>query len=260
MKFKRVFSFARNTMRDAVFLGPTAPLRELSLGRARYTLEIPGFGDIVVRKGTSDLEVVRQVFADRQYDLERFAQWTRIDAARSAIVARGRRPMIIDAGANNGASARWFATMLPDALVVALEPDHENAELCRENTATCRNVLVREHAIGGSPGTVALHNPEGKAWSVRTVRQERGVRVVTVDEILQEHPDCELLLLKADIEGFEADLFEANAGWLDSVTVVIVEPHDWMLPGRFTSTSLQRETAARRFELLLSGENLIYVR
>jgi hypothetical protein len=66
--------------------------------------------------------------------------------------------------------------------------------------------------------------------------------------------------VKVDIEGFEADLFASNTDWLDDVSVVIVEPHDWLLPGRGTSLSFQLELARRAFEVLVSGENLVYVR
>ena len=42
--------------------------------------------------------------------------------------------------------------------------------------------------------------------------------------------------------------------------VVIIEPHDWMLPGSATSRTFQRALLERDFELLISGENLVFVR
>ena len=56
------------------------------------------------------------------------------------------------------------------------------------------------------------------------------------------------------------DLFAANTDWIDAAFVIYVEPHDWLLPGKRTSRSFQRELARRDFELLIRGENLIYVR
>jgi hypothetical protein len=73
-------------------------------------------------------------------------------------------------------------------------------------------------------------------------------------------PNAQVFIVKIDIEGFEADLFSANLDWLDLADVVIIEPHDWMLPGQGSSRTLQVAMAARPFEVLLSGENLIYVR
>jgi hypothetical protein len=67
-------------------------------------------------------------------------------------------------------------------------------------------------------------------------------------------------LVKIDIEGFESDLFTANTDWLAHVSVVMIEPRDWMLPGQYSSLPFQRALAQRSFELLISGENLFYIR
>ena len=40
----------------------------------------------------------------------------------------------------------------------------------------------------------------------------------------------------------------------------MIEPHDWLLPGSGTSTDFQKAMAERGFDLLISGENLLYVR
>lgn len=42
--------------------------------------------------------------------------------------------------------------------------------------------------------------------------------------------------------------------------MVIVEPHDSMLPGRQTSRNFQRAMASDDFKLFVSGENLNCVR
>jgi len=67
-------------------------------------------------------------------------------------------------------------------------------------------------------------------------------------------------IAKIDIEGFESDLFSANVEWLNDVSMVIIEPHDWMLPGKKTSRSFQAAMGRHDFEIFISGENLIYIR
>ena len=71
---------------------------------------------------------------------------------------------------------------------------------------------------------------------------------------------CGLFLVKIDIEGFEEDLFSKNTEWLMDTKAVIIEPHDWMFPGRYSSQSFQAAIAGEQFELLIRGENLIYIR
>ena len=72
--------------------------------------------------------------------------------------------------------------------------------------------------------------------------------------------DDGIFIAKIDIEGFEKDLFSSNLGWIDRAEMVIIEPHDWMLPGQQSSATFQRAMGSRDFELFISGENLIYVR
>lgn len=42
--------------------------------------------------------------------------------------------------------------------------------------------------------------------------------------------------------------------------MVIIEPHDWMLPGQLSSRSFQQAMARHLFELFMRGENIFYVR
>ncbi|HLY57806.1 MAG TPA: hypothetical protein VKS60_19745 [Stellaceae bacterium] len=51
-----------------------------------------------------------------------------------------------------------------------------------------------------------------------------------------------------------------RSDWLDEVEVIFIEPHDWMLPGSGSSLAFRRAIAPRDFEVLIRGENLIYVR
>jgi FkbM family methyltransferase len=127
-------------------------------------------------------------------------------------------------------------------------------------------VQVVEAAIGSSSGFVevgprrqGVGHPRGLAYS--TVRSGTGtVAVVTVQDVLQEQDSrTELFLVKVDIEGFESDLFQENTEWVDHAAAVIVEPHDWMDPQR-TSGTFQRVFGELNFDLLVSGENLVYVR
>ena len=198
---------------------------------------------------------------NREYDISRHAQFPRVAAAYQAILNAGQIPIIIDAGANVGAASLWFSRVFPRALILAIEPDAANAEVCRLNTHSLPNVNVIEAAIGSEPGSVSLNNPSGQAWAVQTTRSRNtGVPVRTIADLLREVIHARLFIVKIDIEGFEEDLFSSNTEWVDEVEVVIIEPHDWMCPGKGTSFNFRKVLDAATFELLISGENLIYIR
>ncbi len=260
MAKSRLETAARNAARGVVTLGPAYTLALLGrpglLGSRRVRAP---WGDFHFRRGESDLQVYRQIFVHREYDLKKFPQFAVISKAYEEIVATGGRPVIIDAGANVGLSAIWFARLFPAALVLAVEPDPDNLAMCRLNTEPFANIEVVAAAIGSTPGAVDL-NQDGKSWSVQTERSETGeIPIVTVDGLIEQAgPGAVSFIVKIDIEGFESDLFADNIHWIDAPRAIMIEPHDWKLAGAGTSQSFQRALMGKR-EMLISGENLIFV-
>lgn len=258
-----VARIAVNNLRDARHLGPSFLLRHVNT-RAHRSLThttLRGVGPITIRNDTSDAAVFSQVFSTHQYELAGFPQYGEIRAFLDAILAEGNTPLIIDLGANVGASPLWFGSRFPECHVVAVEPDPSNIAMCRENLRHTANVEVLDAAIGSIAGAAQLVDNDRGKWGISTVRTDGGdVRVCTVDEIVRGRDDFRLFLVKIDIEGFESDLFATNTEWVNDAKVVVIEPHDWLLPHAASSRSFQRVMGALDFDLLLSGENLIYIR
>jgi FkbM family methyltransferase len=251
----------RRNWQDVTNFGPGFMLRHL--GRLRKdklkSVSVPGFGRLSLRSGSSDAQVVRQIFADREYEAHPPFLQARLTAKYEEILASGQKPVIVDAGANIGAASLWFSRLYPLALIVAIEPDPSNVVVLRKNMAGMANVTILDAAIGAEPGFVSVDTSR-PSWGIRTERSSTGVRVVTVADALNASGGDILFLVKVDIEGFESDLFEANTKWLDATFAVIIEPHDWLMPGKQTSRSFQQAFAARPFEIFIRGENLFYVR
>ncbi len=217
------------------------------------------FGNFVVRRSESDVEVLRQIFLHRDYDLDAFPQGKNIRAAYLNCIERGKSPIIIDAGANVGYASRFFAIAYPKANIVSIEPDPRSAEICRANALNFPQIEVIEAAIGAKEGFVSIEWSEGSSWASRTRPAQSGVPVTTINRILADRRDNgELLIAKIDIEGFEEELFASATEWVDQASAVIVEIHDWMLPGQFSSRSLQQCMFGKDRELVISGENLIW--
>ena len=259
-----VVSAIQKNILDFALLGPGFPLRHLSrlCGRRYHSTRIARGGSITFRPKSSDAETFGEIFRDGAYDLSSLKQYDRVMARYRRLVAAGRAPVIIDAGANVGAASAWFSYAFPEARIRAVEPDPENAAVLRLNARHRPRIEVIEAAIGSRAGQVALSNPDDQAWSVQTERSASGgIAVTTIPDILARNDEAEsLFMVKVDIEGFEADLFQENLDWLDTVEVVIIEPHDWLMPGAGTSRNFQKAMVERDFEMVISGENLIYLR
>ena len=252
------------TLRDVWKLSPMLPLRVVArrLGRLRMTVSLAGYGRVEFRTTGSDYAVMRQVFLERQYSLSRYPVHDRlIRDIYEGMLAHHRKPLIIDGGANVGFASVYFAKQFPEAALIAVEPEPQNAELARKNVLAFPQVTVVEAALGSREGLASIMNADAASWGFCTSRAPNGsIPVITIEGLRASVRDGELFLVKLDIEGFEADVFAENTEWLDVVSLVIIEPHDWMLPERRTSRCFQREFAKRDFDVLIMGENLVYVR
>lgn len=222
---------------------------------------------LAVRGSTSDAQVYLDVFHHRAYETARFAQQAALDAAYRAILADGGVPLIIDAGANVGAASLWFRDAWPDAAVLAIEPEGANhAECARRLDGDPRAHALRA-AVAGADGEVAVVDAGLDAWGFRTVAATAGaasVPALTIPSLVAaaqtRWPGARPFIAKIDIEGFETDVFAADTGWIDSFALVIVELHDWMLPGTAGARPVIGALAARDRDFLIKGENVFSFR
>lgn len=188
------------------------------------TVEWPGYRtDFELRLGGSDLRTFAHVVAHDGYD----PPWPMSPS------------VVVDAGANTGMAAVWFAEKYPEALVVAVEPDPENFELLLRHTAPYPRVRCVRAALWTSCGTVRLSDPGQGPWAYRvdgaagTGEGAEGVEVPSVDlpTLLADHGVDHVDIFKCDIEGSELEVFADSARWIDRVDLVVAELHDWMKPG-----------------------------
>lgn len=249
---------ARLHLSDARSMGAPFLLRHIARRDADsiHRVTVAGYGPIHVRDENSDIDVLRQIFKFRHYELDRKLT-QRAMKRYSAILEDRKIPVIVDAGANIGAASIWFSCLYPHSRVVAIEPEQGNLSVLRKNLRP--GISLLEAAIGGGPGFVSVES-SSRGWAAQTQRSDSGTQIVTMTEAFREVEAGVPFIAKIDIEGFEDDLFSRNLEWLDEVSIVYVEPHDWLLPGKKTSRSFQRAMGARDFDLFISGENLVYVR
>ncbi len=218
--------------------------------------------NVFLRRGSSDSQLVGQVFIDAAFSLSRLPRAVELLAFLEACRVAGQRPLIVDGGANIGLSSLALSVQCPDALVVAVEPDAANFQLLVANTIGLP-VLPLPAALGAMPGRCVLDDPGEGAWAYRTGMARADddaatvVGMVTIDEILDAHADCVPFIVKLDIEGAESGIFAAEAAWLDRVPLLIVEPHDWMLPRQRSAQPVFRRLARADRDFVLVGENLI---
>lgn len=220
-------------------------------GDRRFAIEVR-------RWSFPDHEVVKQCFVERQYDMPQKAHGAYLDGLFRQIVEAGRKPLIVDCGANIGASVLWFSARYPGSHIVAVEPAADNFSLLQKNTRGL-DVDLRQAGIGRESGEAWLSNP-GDTWAYRTNDQREGaaVQIISLESILQSKPPEVYVpfLLKIDIEGAEKELFRGQDEVLDRFPLIVMEPHDWMLPGERSSLEFFRFHARTEREFAMRGENI----
>jgi FkbM family methyltransferase len=214
------------------------------------------------RADTSDEHVIWQIFARGDYDLAMLRRFTEIRAFVERRHRDGLRPLIIDAGANIGVSAVFFALTFPTALVVAIEPEAGNFDLLVKNTQGL-DVRCLKAALAAETGEVAVVDTGGGSWAFRTEKSQAGdlIPCVTVDALYNEY--CETgfypFLAKIDIEGGEQDVFARNTGWVARTPVIVAELHDWLFPRQGTALPFLRCVSALDRDFVYSGEDVFSI-
>jgi FkbM family methyltransferase len=202
---------------------------------------------------------MEQVFVHRQYESSRWPEHhAEVERTYAQLLAEGKRPTIIDCGANVGYASIWFALKYPGAIVYAVEPEPENFAILESNAARYENIVPIKAGVSDREARLTLQSQDGASWSWQTVEDdERGdVEAITIDSVLARRPDCAPFIIKVDIEGHEAQLFRSNVEWAAKTPLIVFEMHDWLFPWRGTGNAIFRSLTERPRDFLMQGETI----
>ncbi len=211
---------------------------------------VPGIKQpIHLRKNTSDVDVFRDIFLHREYNVK-------LDFEPKTI---------IDAGANIGLAAVFFNKEHPNATIVSIEPEQSNFKLLSENTKSYTNVFPIQRALSSKKESLNVVDRGYGEWGFMTSQVDNDensesniIDSITIPEIMKKHGFKTIDIVKIDIEGYEKELFESNyAEWLPNTKCLIIELHDRMKKG--SSKSVFKAISEYNFSLTLKGENLFFI-
>lgn len=204
-----------------------------------------------------DWATLYHVFAGSEYSFAPFPQRKYVDQHYLGILKRGNSPIILDLGGNIGLTAIYFALEFPDAIILSVEPSSRNLELLRSNVRGIENIQIFHAAIASQQGRVVLKDPGLGFNAYRTGEDGQEVEEVekmTVEQLLQTQLAAEPFLAKIDIEGAERELFSSNLEWVQKTPAIVIEPHDWLLPGLSTSYGWMSSLAQPNRDFMFRGE------
>jgi FkbM family methyltransferase len=175
---------------------------------------------LIIRKGTSDWEVFKAIFARRELNLP----------------VKLEPKLIIDAGAYTGLSTLYFASKYPLAKVIAVEPEQSNFDILLRHTQEISRIKCIKAGLWNHNAFLKVVDRGLDKWGfgVReaSADEEYDVQAVTIKHLLKESNLDKIDILKLDIEGSEKQIFlEGYEEWLPKVDVIIIELHDFLIEG-----------------------------
>ena len=216
-------------------------------------------------RGENDSSTLDEVFSKYGYRLDGMARTDDIYNEYNKIIAIGKKPLIIDCGANIGAATYFFSYEFPKAIVVGVELEHSNFKLAIKNNADNPNVKSIHAAIGPEKGSVDIANPdEINKDAFRTkLNSENGIgsiQMISISNIKELYPDTIPFITKVDIEGFENQLFSKNTQWMNEFYLIALEVHDWMLPRQAISKNFLNEHSKESRDFYLRGDTIFSIK
>lgn len=220
---------------------------------------INGQTEFTCRSTTADHSTFDQVFGQQEYNIHHLVRGKEIVGWYHQL---GADPLIIDCGANIGASPALFATLFPNATILAVEPDKDNYELLVKNARNFHAVNPLLAAVAGFDGWALITNAGDGANMRRTKivddKAAETVKALSLSTLLSKQAGIPFIL-KVDIEGAELDFFAANTDALSRFPIILVELHDWLYPGKATSRAFLEWHAGKNRDFIIRGETIISI-
>lgn len=196
-----------------------------------------------MRRLETDYKVFEDVFINETYKVN----------------TKSKPKLVIDAGANVGYSSVYFANRYPSARIIAIEPESDNYRLLKRNVGPYHQVSTVQTALWDRVIPFHVTNQNSGAWAFQVeeakVADPGLTTTTTLNRLIAASREQFIDILKIDIEGAERHVFHSNLEWLDYVGTIVIELHDWIVPG--SSNSMWSAISGKRFDVVAS-EN-VYV-
>jgi len=209
-----------------------------------------------------DLNTLRQIYIKEEYSFNKVIL-KKIKNLYEQILIKKKIPLIIDCGANIGASSNFFQIIYPNSKIVAIEPDIENLKILYQNIKF-DDIQIIDTAISSANKKFSIFRNNKKDFRSSFIKKKIDSsykkKTITVGQVLKKY-DLKIykpFLIKIDIEGHEKELFKKNTKWVKLFDVIIIELHDWMLPYKNISLNFFDSIKKYGFRVIYNyGENII---
>jgi FkbM family methyltransferase len=195
-----------------------------------------------------DWTQIEHIFLSQGFNLVKTARLNDITNLFNKINLLDLEPLIIDLGANIGLASKYFDIVFSGSLIIAVEPSPGNCEIAAKNLPP--SAILYRAAVSSCGGRANLIST-GRNVGFRVQESSDGdVQLVTIQDLLKLNKGTVPFLIKIDIEGHESELFSKNSEWIDLFPVILIELHDWMLPGKCVTSNFLKAISTRNRDFI----------
>lgn len=206
-----------------------------------------------------DTLTLYEIFGQDFYNINRLSVSNKINLKLLEIKNNNLIPLIIDCGANIGCSSIYFNKMIKNSKIINIEPEEKNFSILEHN---CNSNMYKNINSAISSKIISFEikdKNDDRAFMVKE-KTNGDKKSVTINQILANQGNkFKPFLIKFDIEGFEKDVFAENLDWVNEFKIIIIEIHDWMLPGENCSKNFFNAISRLNKDVIIKGENLIVI-
>jgi FkbM family methyltransferase len=144
---------------------------------------------------------------------------------------------ILDIGANDGSFARTMRARFPDAEIISFEPLHHSYAALLENMKGDAKFRAYNTALGEEAGETVIHRSASdpsssllpmaelhkKLYPKSAEHTDETIQVARLDEVLKNETLAAPMLVKIDVQGFEAGVIRGGTDVLRKADIVLVE-------------------------------------
>ncbi len=174
---------------------------------------------------------IKGLLRKRGYDLVRYRSfWDD--------VAKPLQPQtILDIGANDGAFAERMRKQFPNARIISFEPLKDAYEALNKRMEGDKNFVAYNIALGESAGQTVIHrsasNPSSsllpmgalhkKLYPHTAEHTDETIEIKRLDDVLNPQTLQKPLVIKIDVQGFEAGVIRGGQKIIKTADIVLVE-------------------------------------
>jgi FkbM family methyltransferase len=147
--------------------------------------------------------------------------------------------LILDIGASNGNTAKYFSKNFPECTIIGFEPIKDIAKFAAENCSSLKNIHIRNYALGkiiekrnfyvtSDKLSSSFYDVEWKHLEKTNKNHQNKFQVQEVAEVDcttldNEFQSEKILLIKIDTQGSELDILEGGKTILNSTHFILIE-------------------------------------